>query len=110
MKNMNYRRSWLAISAMVLCLIVGTAVSQAQKTGGKPAGKATATTTAVAPVQVSNNLTAEKINAALDEAYTKFKDVTEGKNADYIKELARVDPEDFRHCPCNSRRTGLYEG
>ena len=37
----------------------------------------------------------EKINAALDEAYTKYKDVKEGKNADYIKELARVDPKIF---------------
>jgi glutaminase len=30
--------------------------------------------------------------AAIDHAYDKFKDLKEGKNADYIKELARVDP------------------
>jgi len=41
------------------------------------------------------NLTPEKINAALDEAYNKFKDVKEGKNADYIKELANVDSKIF---------------
>jgi glutaminase len=29
---------------------------------------------------------------AIDHAYDKVKNVTEGKNADYIKELARVDP------------------
>ena len=29
---------------------------------------------------------------AIDRAYAKFKDVKEGKNADYIKELANVDP------------------
>lgn len=40
-------------------------------------------------------LTKEKIQAALDEAFTKFKDVKEGKNADYIKELATVDPNIF---------------
>ena len=40
-----------------------------------------------ATAQVATNLTPDKINAALDEAYTKFKDVKEGKNADYIKEL-----------------------
>src|SRR6187397_927286 len=40
-------------------------------------------------------LTKEKIQAALDEAYVKFKDVKEGKNADYIKELANVDPNIF---------------
>jgi glutaminase len=45
--------------------------------------------------QTASNLTPEKIQAALDEAYTKFKDVKEGKNADYIKELANVDPKIF---------------
>jgi glutaminase len=42
-----------------------------------------------------NNLTPEKIKAALDEAYDKFKDVKDGKNADYIKALAEVDPKIF---------------
>jgi glutaminase len=45
--------------------------------------------------QSSISLTKEKIQAALDEAYNKFKDVKEGKNADYIKELANVDPNIF---------------
>jgi glutaminase len=45
--------------------------------------------------QANNTLTKEKIQAALDEAYSKFKDVKEGKNADYIKELAQVDPKIF---------------
>ena len=46
-------------------------------------------------ISYSQNLTPEKIKAALDEAYTKFKDVKDGKNADYIKELANVDPGIF---------------
>lgn len=50
---------------------------------------------AIVTAQTSNPLSKEKINAALDEAYTKFKDVKEGKNADYIKELATVDPNIF---------------
>ena len=49
----------------------------------------------VSLAQVSNSLSKEKIQAALDEAYTKFKDVKEGKNADYIKELANVDSKVF---------------
>jgi glutaminase len=49
----------------------------------------------VLEAQVSNPLTKEKIQAALDEAYEKYKDVKEGKNADYIKELANVDPKIF---------------
>jgi glutaminase len=40
-------------------------------------------------------LTKEKIDAALNEAYNKYKDLKEGKNADYIKELANVDPNIF---------------
>ena len=40
-------------------------------------------------------LTKENIQKALDEAYNKFKDLKEGKNADYIKELAKVDPNVF---------------
>lgn len=33
--------------------------------------------------------------AVIDRAYDKFKDLKEGKNADYIKELANVDPNIF---------------
>ena len=40
-------------------------------------------------------LNKQAIQAALDEAYNKFKDLKEGKNADYIKELANVDPNIF---------------
>ena len=43
----------------------------------------------------AQTLTKEKIEAALNEAYNKFKDLKEGKNADYIKELAKVDPNVF---------------
>ncbi len=46
-------------------------------------------------VLYGQTLTPEKIKAALDEAYTKYKDVKDGKNADYIKELANVDPKIF---------------
>ena len=40
----------------------------------------------------SGTLTKAKIEAVLNDAYNKFKDLKEGKNADYIKELATVDP------------------
>lgn len=36
--------------------------------------------------------TAIPYQAAIDHAYAKYKDLKEGKNADYIKELANVDP------------------
>jgi len=37
--------------------------------------------------------TPAEIQAALDAAYTKYKDIQEGKNADYIPALAQVDPK-----------------
>src|SRR5262245_23715644 len=44
---------------------------------------------------VGQGLAPAEIEKALDEAYNKFKDLKEGKNADYIKELANVDPNIF---------------
>jgi glutaminase len=52
-------------------------------------------TTVATSKAVAQNLTKENIQKALDEAYAKFKDLKEGKNADYIKELANVDPNIF---------------
>ena len=70
MKNANCRPFRLPVAALILCLLASQVVSKAQ-TGA---------------------LTGEKIHAALDEAYTRYKDVKEGKNADYIKELTNIDP------------------
>ncbi len=39
--------------------------------------------------------TPDQINAALNAAYTKYKDIKEGKNADYIPALAKVNPNLF---------------
>ena len=47
-------------------------------------------TTAIATDDAS--LSEKKISAALDEAYSKYKDLQEGANADYIPALAKVDP------------------
>lgn len=43
----------------------------------------------------AQGITKERIETVLNEAYNKFKDIKEGKNADYIKELANVDPNIF---------------
>jgi glutaminase len=40
----------------------------------------------------ADQLSATNIQAALDGAYTQFKDLKEGANADYIPALAKVDP------------------
>jgi glutaminase len=42
-----------------------------------------------------DQLSKEKIEAALSNAYNLYKNDKEGKNADYIKELANVDPNIF---------------
>ena len=39
--------------------------------------------------------TADQVNAALKAAYDKYKNLQEGKNADYIPALAKVDPNLF---------------
>ncbi|ULQ54078.1 glutaminase A [Flavihumibacter fluvii] len=57
-----------------------------------PAGFAQKKKAAAPAAPAEGTLTPAAIQKALDEAYEKFKDVKEGKNADYIKELARVDP------------------
>jgi len=41
------------------------------------------------------SISKQSIESAMDKAYTNNKDVKEGKNADYIKELATVDPNIF---------------
>ena len=42
-----------------------------------------------------SKLTKDNIEKVLKDAYNNFKDVKEGANADYIKELATVDPNIF---------------
>src|SRR5689334_15853305 len=60
---------------IVLVFVLALALqAQGQKKGAKTAA-------AVSPYQT-----------AIDNAYAKLKDLKEGKNADYIKELANVDP------------------
>jgi glutaminase len=43
----------------------------------------------------AQNLRAADIEAALNAAYAKYKDLREGANADYIQSLAAVDPSIF---------------
>lgn len=50
---------------------------------------------AICFAQPKTDLSKANIERLLDEAYNKFKDLKEGKNADYIKELANVDPNIF---------------
>lgn len=49
----------------------------------------------VASFAQSVPITKERIEKVLNDAYNKYKDIKEGKNADYIKELASVDPKIF---------------
>ena len=56
-----------------------------------------------------DQLTKEKIEATLTEAYNLFKNDKEGKNADYIKELANVDPNIFGIALVTTDGTGLYK-
>src|SRR5690349_17069478 len=43
----------------------------------------------------ANEPSAEDIQRVVDQAYARFKNLKEGKNADYIPALAKVDPDLF---------------
>jgi glutaminase len=87
MKTNKLTLNMLLVLTVLLISILFSTDSIAQKAKGK--------TTTPAPVLTSAGVSAADINAALDEAYNKFVNVKEGKNADYIKELANVDPNIF---------------
>jgi glutaminase len=70
----------------IVAFFIMTAVLQAQ--APQTATKATGQRSPVAP-------TPEQVQAIVNEAYQKFKTNTEGKNADYIPELAKVNPQYF---------------
>ena len=53
------------------------------------------TTEVKTELSTKSTLTQERINAVLKEAYEKFKDNQDGKNADYIKALEVVDSKIF---------------
>jgi glutaminase len=74
---------------MLLPLLISSGVSAQKK--NKKQNTQSAQTMQSAP----NLLSPANIQKVLDDAYNKFKDLQEGKNADYIKELANVDPNIF---------------
>jgi len=73
--------SWGRLLAAVVVLAVACAPAFAAKKSSKSSAKSAP---AASPYQ-----------SALDAAYAKFKDLQEGKNADYIPALAKVDPNIF---------------
>src|SRR6185369_2733840 len=82
-------------SRVVLCaiLLLGTLTAvDAQKSKSKSKSGAQSEMQTPPSTQA---ITKERIGAVLNEAYDKYKDIKEGKNADYIKELAQVDPNIF---------------
>jgi glutaminase len=81
MKKITKGRSLLLIIPILFTAICWTSTGIAQKKSAKAA--------------IEDPLSKEKIEAALSNAYNMFKDIKEGKNADYIKELATVDPNIF---------------
>ena len=71
----------IALAVLLFSSAVPAAFAQA---AAKPASQTAGARSPVAP-------TREEVQAAVNEAYEKFKGNTEGKNADYIPELAKVD-------------------
>jgi glutaminase len=86
-KSFEIRKSAKLNVAMVAlaAIFMSSGASQILHAQAAPA-KAPAQRSPVAP-------TKEQVQAAVNEAYDKFKSNTDGKNADYIPELAKVDPK-----------------
>jgi glutaminase len=70
----------ITLAVFLMCAAPHVALAQAAKAAGQRSP--------VAP-------TREEVQAAMTEAYNKFKSDTSGKNADYIPELAHVDSRLF---------------
>ena len=77
-------KNWLRVLVAVIFASCVTTAINAQKSSSKKMKTPDASQTSV--------LSKEEIEAAINEAYNANKDSKEGKNADYIKELANVDP------------------
>jgi glutaminase len=81
------RRTAIPLALTVLLMAVGAAPATAQGGQGRrsPSSRTDVKTTA-ADAQIA---------AAVNAAYARYKDLSEGKNADYIPALAKVDPNLF---------------
>ncbi len=71
-----------ALMLVVAMVILSFSAARAQTRKGKPADASST----------------PDYQAIIDRAYAKYKDLHEGKNADYIKELAAVDPNIYGIC------------
>ena len=80
------RRALVSVSAVAFATAAFAAAPEAKaKTAAKPPAKPAAAATSSIP-----GYTEADIKAALQAAYDKYKDIQEGKNADYIPALANI--------------------
>ena len=80
MKQLTSPKPFRLIAPVILMFTCWVSQGIAQKKSAKPS---------------DDRLSKENIEAVLSSAYNQFKNLQEGKNADYIKELANVDPNIF---------------
>jgi glutaminase len=80
---------------IIICAFLFLFLQATNLDAQKSKKKSNSQQTAMEMPMSASGLSKDKIEAALNEAYDKFKDLKEGKNADYIKELANVDPNIF---------------
>ena len=83
----------MKILSFISCLVLTVVIISAPLSGTMAQAKKAKTTAAPAPA-----VTALPYQAAIDRAYAKNKDLKGGKNADYIKEVASVDPNIYGIC------------
>lgn len=82
------KRNIASLVTVAVFMAIAAPATFGQTAAGPAATQAAAHRSPVAP-------TREQVEAVVKEAYNKFKSDTEGKNADYIPELAKVDSKLF---------------
>lgn len=84
--QLHYLKNHFTVAFVFLLILFSNYSFLAHAQNKKAQAKQTATV---------SGLDDSKIEAIINDAYNQFKDLKEGKNADYIKELANVDPNIF---------------
>ena len=92
-KNIRYRRNFLL--GAVTAITVVTVTDYLEPAIGQERGSSRQIADTVLARNISEVPSVEELQKLVNDAYAQFKDLNEGKNADYIPALAQVDSKLF---------------
>ena len=85
------RQTLLTLTVVMTLIACGGSTPEATQPAASPPAAASRPAVGGGPTGVSE----QAVRQALEKAYARYKTLTEGKNADYIPVLAKVDPKLF---------------